>query len=87
MCQGEVIWWSWEASLILFLDHKEFPLTVKLSGCVSAPVSPHPPNQWNSNFVLRVYADTVMEFWGTMMMQIINNNKLFMRVSTGAKAA
>lgn len=27
------------SQLILFLDHKEFPLTVKLSGCSSSPVS------------------------------------------------
>lgn len=43
------------------------------------------PNQWDSNFVLCVYSDTVMEFWGTVMIEIIN--KLFVRVSTGAKAA
>lgn len=52
-------------SKFIFLDHKEFPLTVKLSGCVSAP--PPPPNQWDSNFVLCVYSDTVMEFWGMVM--------------------
>lgn len=46
-----------------------------------------PPSQWDSNFVLCVYSDPVMEFWGTVMIQIINNNKLFARVSARAKAA
>lgn len=56
------------------LDHEEFPLTVKLSGCSAAP------HQWDSSVVPCMYSDTVTVFRGAVMIHV-NNNMLLVRVS------